>query len=90
MLKTNIVNTDSFMLFEIVDEDMVRIDSVSITKYYPYNVLNFYHSVDDYVEEYSHAMSELIDRYDGKIDFDTAIDARSQAEFELYKTVMGL
>lgn len=89
MYKTHMSSTDSFLLFEIVDDDMTRIDSVVITKYYPHNVLDFYHSIGEYVEEYSSIMSRLIDDYEGKVDFDNAIETRSIAEFELWKTVNG-
>jgi lipopolysaccharide export LptBFGC system permease protein LptF len=90
MYRTNVSNTNDFVIFEIIDESLNKIDSVVISKYTPDNVLHFYHSVDDYIEEYESKMLELVNRYEGKIDYDNATENRSSAEFILYKSVKGL
>ncbi len=90
MYRTNVSNTNDFVIFEIIDESLNKIDSVVINKYTPDNVLRFYRSVNDYIEEYELKMLELINRYEGKIDYDNAMENRSSAEFILYKSVKGL
>lgn len=90
MYGANIVNTDDFILFEIIDESGAKIDSVSITKYSPETVLYFYDSDSDYIEEYESKMRELVSFYEDKINFDEVIEKRSEAEFILYKSVKGL
>ena len=77
-------------MFEINDENGNKIDSVVITKRYPDTVLNFYHSVDEYIDEYSSVLRNIIERYENKLDFSDAMESRSDAEFELYKAVMGI
>lgn len=90
MYRTNVSNTNDFVIFEIIDESLNKIDSVVINKYTPDNVLRFYRSVNDYIEEYELKMLELVNRYEGKIDYDNAMENRSSAEFILYKSVKGL
>ena len=90
MYSTNISNTSDFVIFEIIDEALNKIDSVVINKYTPDNILHFYHSVDDYIEEYESKMLDIVNRYEDKIDYDNAMENRSSAEFILYKTVKGL
>ncbi len=90
MYRTNVSNTSDFVIFEIIDENLNKIDSVVINKYTPNSVLHFYRSVDDYIEEYESKLLRLINQYEGKIDYDNAMEKRSSTEFILYKSVKGL
>lgn len=90
MLKTSYSNTDSFLMFMIIDENNDPIDNVVITKYYPYNVLHFFSDVEAYIEDYTSKLKQLVDSYEGKIDSYDALEKRTEAEFILYKAVNGM
>lgn len=90
MYTVNTVDTEDFILFEIIDENGDKTDSVSITKYTPQNVVHFYRSDEEYIEECSSKLREIIDRYDGKLNFLQAMEAKDEAEFSIYTNVKGL
>lgn len=90
MLKPHIVSTDSFLCFELVDETMERIDSAVITKRYPHTVLHFFPSAQDYLDAASAQLQALLAQHAEALDFDAAIEARTEAEFILYREVNGL
>lgn len=90
LLGINIVNGDGFLIFEIVDENRVRIDSVVITKYTPENVIHFYSETENYVEEYTAKIKALTEAYSDKLDFDEVSEKRGEAEFILFSCVMGI
>lgn len=90
MLKPHVVSTDSFLCFELVDEAMDRVDSVVITKRYPHDVLHFFPSAQAYLDDASAQLRALLDRRADTLDFDAAIEARTEAEFTLYREVNGL
>lgn len=84
------VSTDSFLLFQILNEKGHAVDSVTINKYSDKDVLFFYNSDDEYIEKYTAKLKALTDAYEEKLDFDEAQQSRSEAEFILYKNVKGL
>lgn len=90
LYKTNVVNTDDFVIYEIINGNNSKIDSVVINKYTPETVLYFYGSDTEYIEEYEEKMRSLVNAYEDVLDYDDAMENRSTAEFYLYKSVKGL
>ncbi|MBQ6266142.1 MAG: hypothetical protein IJK64_00050 [Clostridia bacterium] len=90
MLKPHIVSTDSFLCFELVDESMERVDSTVITKQYPHTVLHFFPSAQAYLDAASAQLQALLAQHADALEFDAAIEARTEAEFILYREVHGL
>ncbi|MBR2731895.1 MAG: hypothetical protein IKD72_07930 [Clostridia bacterium] len=90
MLKPHVVSTDSFLCFELLDARGDRVDSTVVTKRHPHDVLHFFPSAQAYLDDASAQLQTLLTRHADALDFDAAIEARTEAEFTLYREVNGM